>query len=169
MNCQDFTGFYMSFLNNSLGQTQSPFLHSYKSLNINAVKLSQTQSNHAYWGGDSLSPQPSTLPLPAPARQNEAEQSHRNPRRAPAQTDVLVYRKYAVKPSRTQSNHASPLQAACRHSIPPPDAPNLMKTPSPPPFVIRHFTLGALCPLWPNLRFICGHLWPKEKPQLVNP
>jgi len=47
-------------------------------------------SNPAQRGGDSLSPRPSTLPLPTPARQIEAQQSRRNSRRGPAQTDALV-------------------------------------------------------------------------------
>ena len=82
--------------------------HLCKLLSINSVKPSQTQSNHAFgWGGDSLSPQPSKLPLAAPARQIRAEQRRRNPQRAPAQTDALVNRKsYIVN---MQSNPVKPI------------------------------------------------------------
>jgi len=107
----------MLFLNKSPRQTQSPFLRPYKSLNTKSVKPSQTQSNHAYyWSDDSLSPRPSMVPLPAPARQIEAEQSHRNPRRAPAQTDALVNRiSYIVN---MQSNPVQPSQTINRTPMP---------------------------------------------------
>jgi len=101
------------------GSSLPPFSCHHNPLIINRVKPSQTQSNHAYWGGDSLSPQSSELPI-ASALQIEAEQSRQNPRRAPAQIDTLVNRisyivNAAVKPSQTM-----PIGVAttCRHNIP---------------------------------------------------
>jgi len=51
---------------------QTPPKRLCKSLSINSVKPSQTQSNHAYWGGDSLSPELFPLPCAPTSTKNAA-------------------------------------------------------------------------------------------------
>jgi len=110
--------------------------------------LSPTQSNHAYWGGDSLSPQRTTMQV-APIRHFALDVLSISVAKnlcfiCAARPTFGSVAQRPVQSSPTQSNPVQPSRLGWRQLVattfPPPDAPTPTKT-SAIPFVIRHFAL----------------------------